>query len=166
MGALFVFGTLGFWLLSVIAFIIIILALENKRWGGTGATLTMIGFFAALWFFGGQTLREASDFITQHPIKCTLNILGYIVVGIVWSFVKWYYFLLNYKEKVDRTYQNWRNYIPKVVDNKGKIIAWMTYWPMSALWTIINDPVRRMYDKIYRKLGKVYQKISDNVFKD
>ena len=42
----------------------------------------------------------------------------------------------------------------------------MTYWPISASWTIINDPIRRMYNSIFKRLDKVYVKISDKVFKD
>lgn len=166
MTGLFLFGTLWFWLLSVIAFIFIITSLEHRRYGGTGATWVMLLFFGVLYLWGGNTLSSIGEYLSQNPIRSLLYGLGYITTGIVWSFVKWYYFLLNYKEKVDRSYANWRNYIPKASDNKGKIIAWMTYWPMSGVWTIINDPIRRIYDRIYKRIGRVYDKISDRIFKD
>ena len=49
---------------------------------------------------------------------------------------------------------------------KGKIVAWMTYWPWSALWTLINDPVRRFFSWAYGQLSGMLQGISDRAFKD
>ena len=160
--SLFIFGTIWFWILSVITFLLISISLENRKWGNFGATLTIIGFLITLYFFGGQTLGNFISYIINHPLSTIVNIAGYIFIGIIWSFVKWYYFLLNFKDsKSGKDYDQWKSYIPKVSDNKGKIISWMTYWPMSAAWTIINDPFRR----IYFRIEKVYQKISDRVFK-
>jgi len=49
---------------------------------------------------------------------------------------------------------------------KGRITAWMTYWPWSALWTLINDPVRRFFCWAYEQLSGTLQEISDRAFKD
>ncbi len=49
---------------------------------------------------------------------------------------------------------------------KGRITAWMTYWPWSALWTLINDPVRRFFCWVYEQLSGVLQAISDRAFQD
>ena len=164
--ALFLFGTLWFWLLSVLAVIIIACSLEHRKWGGTGATITLVSFFLLVYALGGNTIQTFTNYITSNPLTSLAYIASYIVIGVLWSFVKWYYFLLNYKEKNKTTDPKWKNYIPKVASNKGKIISWMTYWPISASWTIINDPIRRMYNSIFKRLDKVYVKISDKVFKD
>ena len=166
MELVFLFGTIGFWLLAAIAFILVMLSLENKRWGGTGATLTMVLFFVTLYYLGGQTLPSFFSFIKDNPITCILYVLGYVSIGVIWSFVKWYYFLLNYKDTIDKRNPDWKKWIPQASSYKGRIIAWMTYWPMSALWTIINDPIRRLFNRLHKKLDKVYQKISDRVFRD
>jgi len=47
---------------------------------------------------------------------------------------------------------------------KGQITAWMTYWPWSALWTLINDPVRRTFCWVYEQLSGTLQAISDRAF--
>lgn len=52
----------------------------------------------------------------------------------------------------------------KVRDNKARILAWMSYWPASMLWTIINDPVRRFFEFVYENVGGYLQKIADNAY--
>jgi len=47
---------------------------------------------------------------------------------------------------------------------KSQIITWMTYWPWSALWTLINDPVRRFFCWVYEQLSGTLQAISDRAF--
>ena len=55
---------------------------------------------------------------------------------------------------------------PMVSANKSCITGWMTYWPWSVLWTIINDPVRRFYKWAYTHLRGLLQGMSDKAFKD
>ncbi len=42
----------------------------------------------------------------------------------------------------------------------------MLYWQWSLVWTIIDDPVKRLFELIYRELRAVYQKIADNAYAD
>lgn len=53
-----------------------------------------------------------------------------------------------------------------VAQHKSMITGWMCYWPASAAWTLINDPVRRLFRAIYRYLASTLQGISDSVFAD
>jgi len=55
---------------------------------------------------------------------------------------------------------------PMVSNSKARITAWMTYWPWSALWTLINDPIRRFYRWAYTQLRGLLQGMSDKAFKD
>jgi hypothetical protein len=55
---------------------------------------------------------------------------------------------------------------PLALDNKSRILSWMTYWPWSALWTLLNDPVRRLMRRIYYRIKGILQGISDKIFKD
>jgi len=56
--------------------------------------------------------------------------------------------------------------IPSANRNKGRIIFWMSYWPASALWTLINDPFTRLFKFIYNRIGSVFELISNSMFKD
>jgi len=56
--------------------------------------------------------------------------------------------------------------MPQVRNHKGRIIAWMSYWPWSLFWTLLNDPIRRLFRRIYYQIKNVLQSISDRVYKD
>lgn len=73
--------------------------------------------------------------------------------------------------------EDWRQYVkmeyygktikkPMASHSKARITAWMTYWPWSALWTLINDPIRRFYQWAYTRLCGLLQGMSDEAFKD
>lgn len=49
---------------------------------------------------------------------------------------------------------------------KSRIIAWIAYWPPSLLWTIINDPVRRIAQHIYYAIAGLLSNISDHAWRD
>lgn len=55
---------------------------------------------------------------------------------------------------------------PKVRRNKSTIIFWMAYWPISFLWTMLNDFVMGIWNAIYHGVGKRMQAMSDRQFKD
>lgn len=50
---------------------------------------------------------------------------------------------------------------PQVSAHKARIYLWMAYWPASALWTIINDPIKRAFNEIYLLIRGMLQRISD-----
>ncbi len=43
--------------------------------------------------------------------------------------------------------------------HKGRLMTWVGFWPVSFIWTMINDPIRKMSREIYRKLSGIYQRI-------
>jgi len=115
------------------------------------------------------------------------------VVGSGWAVVKWWFFVKDlfrdYKRKKsgflrkknldpdgeipDEYKGEWGEETtgwgaievpPKVGSHKGRIMLWMCWWPWSMVWTIINDPVRRMFSRIYDLLEGLFQKIADRAF--
>lgn len=54
----------------------------------------------------------------------------------------------------------------KVSKNKSRIMTWLVYWPFSALWTLLNDPIRHLYNFVYDRIGGTLQAISDRAFRD
>lgn len=54
----------------------------------------------------------------------------------------------------------------KAWNHKSKIISWMCYWPLSLLWSLIDDLVKNIFDFVYRKLGSMLNKISERVWRD
>jgi hypothetical protein len=49
---------------------------------------------------------------------------------------------------------------------KGRITAWLVYWPPSLFWTLLNDPLRRIGRLIYEGVAKSLARISDSAWKD
>ncbi len=54
---------------------------------------------------------------------------------------------------------NWRAW-------KGRLAGWILWWPTSAFWTILNDPLVRLANWIRDRFRHVYSKIADRTFRD
>lgn len=98
---LFVLGGLMWWIMVVAASILIIWALEEEN--GSWATTAFIGAIL-LWQFCG-------DLRLQDSIDSWWNalglFLGYIGVGVTWSFIKWHFFVGKKKEEYEDMKIDW-----------------------------------------------------------
>lgn len=45
-------------------------------------------------------------------------------------------------------------------DNKALILSWIAYWPFSLLVTLLDDPIRALFNWMYRRLRKTYDNIA------
>lgn len=116
---------------------------------------------------------------------------AYYVIGVLWGFVKWYLFVLDQREvydteKVawlatrrvkdtsrvpDHLRNEWRNYVrvrkppmaerPLARTNKQRIVRWISFWPVSLLWTIVDDFVKRIAEALYRMIAGWYQHVAN-----
>jgi hypothetical protein len=55
-------------------------------------------------------------------------------------------------------------YNPKIRDHKEDFMRWATFWPMSFIWTMISDPITKIFRHIYFLLQNTLQGISDKMF--
>ncbi len=175
---LFLIGTFWFWALILTASGLIIYCLEDSldelqnsaSAGGIEATAISIVTIIVFGIFGGKrTLIDILEYVKNNPVITISLIFLYFVLGIVWSFVKWYFFLNKikiYLLKTTKKGDEFSIYTPKVSDHKSKITTWMTYWPLSMFWTMIDEPIKNTFKFIFGKIEKSYQKLSDNMFKD
>jgi len=53
---------------------------------------------------------------------------------------------------------------PRVRDNKAKIMRTMSWWPISLVWSFLDDFVKRVFRLVYLKISGFLQRISDNMF--
>jgi hypothetical protein len=53
---------------------------------------------------------------------------------------------------------------PRPNDHKSTILTWMTFWPASLFWTLLNDPVRAAFQHIYASMVRTLQNISNHAF--
>lgn len=65
----------------------------------------------------------------------------------------------NYNERFGRQIP------PSPRENKRRIMLWLVFWPLDAIWSIINDPVVRLFRFIYTLISGTLQRISTGRFK-
>lgn len=53
---------------------------------------------------------------------------------------------------------------PSPAKNKGRIIFWMSYWPVSLGWFLAHVPLTRLYRWLYESLGEMFSRMSQAVF--
>jgi hypothetical protein len=194
---MFIFVLIGMVILGIIA--TILTETENFGW----ATLSLI-----ISVITAQLLHvvDLLGWVSAHGVLTILYALAYVGVGIVWSFVKWFSFLISYRDKYreyksqflankklddeghvpmelredftrflsNRCDYNHRSVFanlslgerPKAADNKRRIVAWMSLWPCSVIGTLLNDPVRKLFNFLFNYFKSLYQKMSDAVFKN
>lgn len=77
-----------------VLFVIECLLLEVEHWGWATVTLILSG--VALQLLG---IANIWHFVTHHTVDALLYVAGYLAVGVVWSFVKWFSFLMGFRDK-------------------------------------------------------------------
>ncbi len=162
MAALFLLGSIGFWILLAVAFMIAIAFLESESIGihyVFPITILIVGYsnYEVFSNLGNQFLDNPWYFIGMF--------FAYIVIGIIWSYIKWFIYLKDFiAYKVEFSLSVYESEI-SIKGNSGKIIYWMMYWPFSLVWTFIDQPVKKMFTRIFNMLKKTYEKIAANATK-
>ena len=192
------------YLLGIITLGIILMGVflerEELKW-----VTTIFSIIVALFLWNHKT--EVIPFFTNNVLECILFSVSYIVIGIIWSFIKWKAYLnvvfnkvkkckeefifeysqiddknkplfndrlrdlglKQYNEnsyyskiKSDTTLEEYLNMVTPVSSkNKTLIISWITYWPVSMLSTLLNDPFRRFFNWLYEQLSSSYNKMAN-----
>lgn len=70
----------------------------------------------------------------------------------------------NWRDPSDNVSEEHRTLIPTAAGYKSRIVQWMVFWPWSALWTLLNDPLRRLFNYIFTYLRATYQRIAIKVY--
>jgi hypothetical protein len=179
-------GALGWWALTVLFVIYVFFALDKDK------SLFWPIFLLILYVLFTQFLARVDvfGFAAHHPVQLVLYILGYFVVGFMWSFVKWWLLVSTvadkYRERrkvfladIDKRLnqealdEKWRHIMynddlgkPKLSKEKKKVTLWIMYWPMSMLWSLLDDFIKKMIRHLIIKFQKVYQYLTDRAFKD
>jgi hypothetical protein len=64
-----------------------------------------------------------------------------------------------------KSFTRFKDVVPQVKDKKGKISIWIMYWPVSMIWSLVNDFVKKVLRIIIMKCRVVYDGITKDVFK-
>jgi hypothetical protein len=172
-------GAWGFWALIAISAIIMseLVDTDNPGW----ATVTAVATVAILSGLGNF---NPLVWIHTNPADVAFCVAAYFVLGAMWGVVKWYFWLQKTKRMLiafNNEHPSWKeddlahaiyvagiggDFPPNVSYHKAKIMGWMMLWPASMVWTMLNDPVRRIFEEIYDRIGGGLQAMSDRVFRD
>jgi hypothetical protein len=186
--ALFEVGSLAFWIFFGLAAVLLTALTEHEKFGW--ASITALVSFGALALFGNFNVFSLA---LSHPLHVAYIVGAYFVAGALWSVAKWYFFVRErrrkyndvrakfleakglptdgpipdeHKEAFSKNYdlKEYRNR-PRIRDNKAIVTGWLAFWPVSAAWTLLNDPIRRIFEWIYETLHGVYEGISAYVYR-
>ena len=194
MFTLFMFGSAAFWILLVIHGIILVAFVENERPGWATAsfialvaTLGFLGDFnivkAAFGHLGLTAGFLAAYFVlgtvyAAYKWKKYVTILGKEYDEIKVNFLK--HEKIEGTDIPDHLLDHWQGYsqsyggrtkfprefngVPQVEYNKRRVLAWMCYWPWLAVWTVLNDPVRRAFKLIFEGIKSWLQSFANKQF--
>lgn len=188
-------------IVGIVAAIVTMISLEVEK-EGVATTAVSIALALLLWNYG----HDVWEFVKNDYGSTVLFVLGYLVAGVIWSFLKWNEFVKrkiniykrtkaelivarpdfdeNSDKSVDMLCQRLREngisiwgysintmaelklkVMPIGSENKSAIIAWISYWPLSLLATLLNNPFRRLFEYTYSLVANAYDKISERHFK-
>lgn len=210
----FVIGSLWWYILSGLWVILLLVAIDKEN-------ILASGILIVLYLLFLQTIADLNiiKYIAHNPLESIGFILGYVLLGILWSLFKWwlyvnekashirrkrYEFLKDRKKKYqkikDKKYsgvfreswkelynllenltedtsvpdaliKDWSHYIsyhadiPKASSNKSKIAIWITYWPLSVIWSFLSDFIHRFMKQLVLKIKFIYDGISNRAFR-
>lgn len=159
---LLAYGTLWFWLLIVTLSVSITALIENEYI--VISDIVFVAGLAAIYFFGGaSSIIELLILIKSHWVISSLCTIGYFVAGVIYSMIKWAVYLSDGRAKLLREDSYFHELEWKARENKNKIVHWGIYWPLSGLWTLISNPVVKIFNRLFDRLESVYQKMSDKI---
>ena len=115
--------------LFVALFITEIFLIEFGKFGWS--TLSLIVTGVVVYHF---KLFGIPEFVATHAGLCLGFIAAYIVVGVIWSFIKWYSFLIDYRSQFTEKKE-------KYVSTKKAVIAAQSKWIQEKHIAVNEQPV-------------------------
>jgi hypothetical protein len=193
MFALIEIGSVAFFVITVITFGMITTMVENTKPGW--AFIMLVGFFAVLWAFGGFNILGLiwRDPIRALVVLLAYAAVGVAWSIVRWTLLvmkikaRYTEFKTNFKrDQSIKTGDQWtiqqqsnfdslvysREYDmrldrpPEVGNFSDRVFTWMAYWPISMLWTAINDPIAKFFGLLFDSITGAYDTISKRLYRD
>ncbi len=151
------------WLLAVsILCIVDVVLCENDAFGW--ATALLIGGVGLVAWLGGDV--NVLSWTWANLAGLVKLFIGYLLVGSLWSIVKWYFYLLKIRDRVKESShdKNTRPVDTYARYNMDKLIGWIGHWPFSMIGSLFGDVLTRIVTSIYRVLSGLYDRVANSVF--
>lgn len=185
---LLAFGSVAFWILLSVVVVASAFFLEQED--GFKTTFLMVVFFVLAYASNRSSFVPFGEW---NWSVIALYVAVYFTMGVIWSVVKWYFAVARRVENYEEWKEEFLRYngiknisdltgvlreqfirdasirgftrTPQVSEHKATILMWMSYWPISAPATLLNDPVRKMFRMAYRNIAAQLQNMSDRMFR-
>ena len=142
-------------ILIIVDFMIVAACVDNDN--PIGGLITILGLGAIYHFcYDKNFILEVGNYISQNAVSIIAFSILYLILGIIWSFVKFYLFVKKEKAK-GREKED-------VSIDKERVITWMMFFPVSILLYLIKDALIQFYEFIQEKVSGVYIKILNKVY--
>lgn len=179
-----------FWIIATLSILVFFYDVSNDKNAYSVLPLSVLITLAILKW---SSFSAILSFIANNPVIIISGIGLYFVLGTLWATFKWYLYVkkeaneindfINSKaskeiaadEMSKRSYYgiskerlletNFMAAAPQASKHKGKITSWIAFWVPSAIWSLINDPIRKIVNGIYDSIKGIFQNISNSIFK-
>lgn len=157
------FGSvIAFWSV-VLLFVVIAFISENYKQGIPMFFIT-IGLVIAHQYKSNFNVLQYFDLA---------NILIYLGIGFVFSLIRTYFYANRKKRKALKNYHNDENLNKKLEalkedvksDLKGNVFRWWFMWPASAIYWLVSDLIRDLWNSFYDKISKLFTGLVNLGFK-
>jgi hypothetical protein len=159
----------------------IILTVEIAYESSWLAIITLGAASVGYWWLGWVD----PHWFIEHWKTVLLYVALYSPIGVLWATTKWWFYLrFRVREAHDRIealhnrfgdddagkaqraaeWERESDWPPMVRNHKSDIMRWLCWWPFSFIGTMLNDPLRRFFEAIYREIATYLQRMSDNMW--
>ncbi len=169
------------WMGALMFLFVIDVVLTESECFGWATFLLILGTSLVAWL-GGDVNVFAWTWANLAEIAKFL--IFYFAAGGVWSVVKWYFYLLKVRDRLERDIDRWQRIRDVLVnpghpdtapkptrphdsfakDNPERIMGWIAHWPFSMIGSLIGDVLTRAVRSIYEVLRGAYDRIGNHVF--
>jgi hypothetical protein len=113
-------------------------------------------FFTVAGFLGAVLFSDA--FVGVKIATLVAGAAVYLVLGVCWSFKKWYDFVIAKKKDRSKDQKP-----PLAASHKQQITTWMMLWPFSFSWWVLTWP-RHAFVWMYERLSTIFDRISARIW--
>lgn len=144
--------------------------------------LGILGAYLGTWIW--YSSFNVSTFFLHYWLKISVYVVGYVLVGAVWTVPKWWIYVRKSKNRkqLKESYnimvktksrstevtddEKYLAALRIVSNNKFRFYTWMAWWPLSFVFTLTRDPLTILYNWLYARLTSTFAKILLAAFDD
>lgn len=156
-------GLLGSIALGALLLLALLFAFFER---GFPAFLALCGGVALLAWSGAGLFAS----LAAHPLHWAGGALAYLAIGSAWSIARFRIYAgelkIAFRDFRDRAGRHMAlragrgGYPADPRSRKSDILFWMGWWPVSLLSYLLDDPIRRMLETLFRAFSGIYGRIA------